>query len=110
VSHYRGSQEAWQQFARLQRPGNEVTGRVVAGGRGALQVELAPGIVGTLMYRHSFARPMDMRAFLLAHGQGDPIRVRIRRLDAQARHCQVQLADAMARLWICAADGNMRRC
>jgi hypothetical protein len=96
----RSHPETWERFARLQQVGTEVTGRVIAGGDGALRVELAPGFVGTLRYRHSFARPLDLRDFVVAHRPGQSIRVRIRRLAEATQECELRLADALARQWL----------
>ncbi len=82
------------------RAGNEVTGRVVAGGNGVLHVELAAGVVGRLCYRHSFGRPTHLRDFVLAHPPGAPIRVRIGRARAAWPEYTLQFADATARRWI----------
>ena len=91
---------SWRQFALRRREGDEMTGRVVAAGSGTLQVELAPGVVGTLAYRHSFAGPLQRREFVLAHRPGASLRVRIRRLSANDERCELRLADAIALRWL----------
>src|SRR5512137_332156 len=90
---------SWRQFALRRREGDEMTGRVVAAGSGTLRVELAPGVVGTLAYRHCFAGPLERRDFVLAHRPGAPLRVRIRRLSALDERCELGLADAVALQW-----------
>ena len=90
----------WRQFARSRREGDELTGRVVAAGSGTLRVELAPGVVGTLAYRHCFAGPLARRDFVLAHRPGAALRVRIRRLSANDERCDLRLADAVALRWL----------
>jgi hypothetical protein len=91
---------SWRQFALRRREGDEMTGHVVAAGSGTLRVELAPGVVGTLAYRHCFAGPLERRDFVLAHGPGAPLRVRIRRLSAADERCELRLADAVALRWL----------
>jgi hypothetical protein len=91
---------SWRQFALRRREGDEMTGHVVAAGGGTLRVELAPGVVGTLAYRHCFAGPLERRDFVLAHRPGAPLRVRIRRLSAADERCELRLADAIALRWL----------
>lgn len=94
------TETSWRQFAHRRREGDELTGRVVAVGSGSLRVELAPGVVGTLAYRHSFAGPLQRRDFLLAHRPGASLRVRIQRLSANDERCELRLADAIALRWL----------
>ena len=91
---------SWRQFALRRREGEEMTGHVVAASGGTLRVELAPGVVGTLAYRHCFAGPLERRDFVLAHRPGVPLRVRIRRLSAADERCELRLADAVALRWL----------
>jgi hypothetical protein len=95
---------SWRQFALRRREGDELTGRVVAADSGTLRVELAPGVIGTLPYRHCFAGPLKQREFVLAHRPGAPLRVRIRRLSAVDERCELRLADAVALRWLRAAQ------